>query len=334
MPKTFAITPVKSRLTLDANGEARVTFNVSNTSEQALRARVTPVALQSAQRSWLSVEGDSERSFSADQTHQFTVRIAVPPGTAAGDFSLRLDCAATHNPDELFTEGPVVAFERPVVEPKEPFPWWVVVAAAVLLLVVGTAVWWFVLRDDLVTVPNLFGKTVPQAQEELSQANLSAAEQVIDRFTQSRDELPPGAAFPPAPGTVVGSRPAAGEKTAAGSRVELEVEVQSVQVPNLKGLSTDQGISRIQSAGLTLGQFEFRASTNEEKAKIVAQEPEAPGRVPAGGAVDLWVGSGPRVAGPFVITQVLSTADLQRLQQFKHREAVRRLLEPENPDNQ
>ncbi len=152
MPKIFAITSVQTRLSLDADGRGTATFTITNTSNRSLRARAIPVALQAAQRAWLSIEGEPERNFEAEGTQQFTVRIAVPPGTTPADFSMRLDCAATDNPDEYFAESPVVAFEIPTPKPVKPFPWWLVIAAAVLLLVIGGAIWFLTRGDSPSTV--------------------------------------------------------------------------------------------------------------------------------------------------------------------------------------
>ncbi len=294
MSKVFAITPVQSRVTLDAKGQARITFNVANTTPQAIRGRVAAVPLQSTQEAWLSVEGEKERAFSAEQTHQFTVVVSVPAKTPPGDFSLRLDCVATHNPDELFTEGPVVAFEAPPAEtPKKPFPWWLVAAAVLLLVVVGGGAWWFFFRT--VVVPNVVGEARSAAEEKLRATGLTVAATVFEEVTQSPQDLEAGSviAFPPQPGIVLRTHPKAGESVERGGEVELTVEGESVIVPPVEGLTTEQAIRRLQGARLGADTFQFSRSSAAQMGIVLKQHPLGDTRFPVGGLVALTIGSGP-----------------------------------------
>jgi PKD repeat protein len=112
---------------------------VTNVKSFPARGRVRVAAQGSARDDWLQVQGDLERNFRADETHQFTVRAAIPNGTPAGTYSFRLDVVNVANPQEDFTEGDTVAVQwKPdAVEPPRPFPWWLVAAA--VLLVVGVS---------------------------------------------------------------------------------------------------------------------------------------------------------------------------------------------------
>lgn len=147
MPNPFSITAATDTIPLDAQGRGSVTYTVSNVSGRARRGRATLTPAEAGQASWLSLEGDVERDFTADGTHQYTVRIATPAGTAPGRHTFGLDMVSVENPDEEWSQGPKVAFEIPATAPpKKPFPWWIV-AVILGLLLVGGLVLWLVLRD-------------------------------------------------------------------------------------------------------------------------------------------------------------------------------------------
>jgi hypothetical protein len=137
MARVFAITTTATSLRLDGQGQAEAPFTVSNASGRALRGRADVRATNAAQQGWLSISGEAERNFPANGTHQIVVRVAAPPGTAAGKGSFRLDMVSAQNPDDDFAEGPTVTFEIPPPVVKPSFPWWIVIVAATVVLIVG-----------------------------------------------------------------------------------------------------------------------------------------------------------------------------------------------------
>jgi hypothetical protein len=145
MARLFTVTTATETPSLDARGHGVVAFTVSNTRPGPLRGRGLVVPLNGAKASWFRVEGDEERDFEAGGTQQFTVRVAVPPGTPPGKGGLRLDVVSVANPDEDFSEGPAVAFE---VRPAAPrtFPLWIPAAAAALLVAAAGVVIWLATR--------------------------------------------------------------------------------------------------------------------------------------------------------------------------------------------
>jgi hypothetical protein len=146
MPGPFNVTAASDSLRLDAQRQGAITFTVSNASGRPRRGRARLVPGDPAQASWLKLEGEAERDFAADGTHQLTVRVAVPAEVPPGRFTFGLDVVSVENPDEEFTQGPKVAAEIPRVEVKKPFPWWILAVAAGLLLVLGLTAW-LLLRD-------------------------------------------------------------------------------------------------------------------------------------------------------------------------------------------
>jgi hypothetical protein len=146
MPNPFSITAAADSIRLDSQGRGSTTFTVSNTSGQIRRGRARLVPSDPGHASWLSVDGDAERNFTADGTHQYTVRIAVPQGTPAGRQTFGFDVVSVENPDEEWSQGPKVAFEVPPPPAKKPFPWWIIVVA-VAVLVVGGLIFWLLSRN-------------------------------------------------------------------------------------------------------------------------------------------------------------------------------------------
>jgi len=148
MPNPFTITTAADSVRLDSQGRGSTTFTVSNRSGQPRRGRARPVPSSPEQASWLSVDGEAERSFSPDGTQQYTVRVASPPGAPTGRYTFGLDVVSVENPDEEWSQGPKVSFEIPATPSpkKKPFPWWILAVVAALLLV-GGVVFWLLSRD-------------------------------------------------------------------------------------------------------------------------------------------------------------------------------------------
>jgi hypothetical protein len=147
MPNPFSITAATDTVRLDAQGRGSTTFTVSNISGRARRGRARLIPTDPGQASWLSLDGEAERDFTADGTQQYTVRAAVPPGTPPGRHTFGLDVVSVENPDEEWSQGPKVAFEVPATPPpKKPFPWWILLVVLALLLV-GSLVAWLLSRN-------------------------------------------------------------------------------------------------------------------------------------------------------------------------------------------
>jgi hypothetical protein len=158
MANIFTITTVRQTLKADAEGQATTVFTVTNSTSRPLRGIVKIRPLGNTQAQWLAIEGETERDFSAGGTHQFTVTFKKPKVPAAPDtapqpaesFPFRVDAVSAINPDEDFTEGPVVTVETAAGQPlpvKKPFPWWILIVAGILL-VVGIVVTLLLLRGD------------------------------------------------------------------------------------------------------------------------------------------------------------------------------------------
>jgi hypothetical protein len=159
MAKSFAITTTATApLKADAKGHTQVVFTVTNTSARPVRGLGKVKPLGDTKREWLRLEGEAERDFAAGATQQFTVNFAGPSTPAAGKpgagttestaaapappppppkYPFRLDLVSAQNPDEDFTEGPVVTVEMmpaPVVNGGGS-KWWILILIAAVVLI-------------------------------------------------------------------------------------------------------------------------------------------------------------------------------------------------------
>jgi hypothetical protein len=151
MANVFAITTATEDIKADLDGKASAVFTVTNTSSKPIRGIANARPLGSTRQDWLSVEGESERDFSANEKQQFTVNFykapvtlsAGSPAQPAEKFPFRLDVASAVDSDEVFTEGPQVRIEvagaRPPQE-KKPFPWWILIIIGAVAVLAGVVV--------------------------------------------------------------------------------------------------------------------------------------------------------------------------------------------------
>ena len=220
--RIFAITAARETVSLDNQGRAGVSFTASNTGPKPMAGQAKLISIGSTKEAWLSLEGEHERKFAKGEAQQFTVKVAVPPGTPVGKYSFRLNIISVENPDDEFTEGPSVSFEvkelAPAAVAPRKFPWWIVAVAGVLVLGGGLITW--LLMPEKVKVPNMVGMPFEEAVNSLNTAKLKLAKETKDTGTQK-------------PGIVIEQSPKAKEDVSAGSEVKLTIEGVSVRVPDL-----------------------------------------------------------------------------------------------------
>ncbi|HEY5952798.1 MAG TPA: PASTA domain-containing protein [Terrimicrobiaceae bacterium] len=279
--RIFAITVAHETVTLDDQGRAQVSFTVSNTGPKSLAGRAKLIALGSTKEAWLTLDGEPERTFAKGESHQFTIKIATPPGTPTGKYAFRLNIISVENPDDDFTEGPSVSFEvrelAPVAPPPRKFPWWIVAVAG--LVVVGAAIIAWLLVPAKMTVPNVVGHPVDEARELLKDFAYTEA----DHQSTGKSE----------PGVVIAQDPAKGARLAKGSKVAVTIEADSVKVPKLLGLSASQADETFKDSRLELKK-EIRAAGGRP-GTIVDQQPKAEERVAPGTVVTAFVEPEPQM---------------------------------------
>lgn len=120
MASSFAVTTTTGSINIGSGRQSSVSYTVTNRRGGPCRGRVSVVALEGAQQDWFWIPGEIERPFQTGETHQFPVEVRIPANAQPGPYALRLDVVAEDNPDEDYTQGPVVAFT--VFTASEPIP--------------------------------------------------------------------------------------------------------------------------------------------------------------------------------------------------------------------
>jgi hypothetical protein len=141
MARKFTITTPTNLAQADAQGRVQVQFTVTNTSGMPERRLFRVVPLGDAKESWLSLAGESERSFPPDGVHQISVAANVPPGTPAGRYGFRLDSISATRAGEEIEEGPAVYFDVAAPAPPKKSKAWLWILIAVLALVIAIVLW-------------------------------------------------------------------------------------------------------------------------------------------------------------------------------------------------
>jgi Ricin-type beta-trefoil lectin domain-like/PASTA domain len=223
MAHIFDITAPGDAVSLGPSGTGEIPFTVTNVSASAVRGRAVLGPEKSAVLPWLKLAGEQERLLQPKQTDTFLVKVAVPPGTNAGDYSFRLDIVSVARPDEDSTQGP--AIKIPVIlapPPPKPFPWWILAVAAVVIGGLSYAALKLI-PGNKVTVPDLRGKTVEQAQALLMPLHLKLGTQTKTPVAQSDVDH------------IVGQTPAYDPKnptlTPPGSIVDVQIGIANTAPP-------------------------------------------------------------------------------------------------------
>ncbi len=286
MSGPFAITAATSSVRLDANRRATTAFTVSNTSGIPVRGRARLVPQDPAAQGWLTLIGEAERNFSTTGTEQYTVQVVVPADAAPGRYIFRLDVVGVVNPDEMFSEGPTVTFEVGGSKPqKKPFPWWILLVLAGTLAIIACIVT-FVLWPRGVEVPDVTGMTVQDATGVLVEAGFGVGEVTL----VSSDGVPQGG--------VIRSDPAGNENAKEGTEVSLVISdgpasPDTVQVPNLSGLTPAEAEAELGQADLVLGGSINEFNDAIAAGQVIESNPAAGTEVAPGWAVVLIVSDGP-----------------------------------------
>ena len=182
-----------------------------------------------------------------------------------------------------------------------------IIAVAVLAFLSG--ILWSLagnLFGSEVGVPNIVGKDIAQADEELRQLGLVL--KVIGR--ENNDSV--------AADSIIKQDPIPGRKVKAGREIEviLSQGVEQVKVPNVTGVTVSDATTRLSNKGLNLGTIDNVWDEKYAEGIVISQDPLADTSVTAGTKVNLSVSKGkqpPRAAVPDVkgMTVTEATAKLQ-----------------------
>ncbi|MCD6351906.1 MAG: Stk1 family PASTA domain-containing Ser/Thr kinase, partial [Armatimonadetes bacterium] len=169
-------------------------------------------------------------------------------------------------------------------------PQWLLMSIALIfavLLIVGVA--WLTKHafypgevPSLVQVPSVKGLTLHEAKQKLSKYGLEAG-----KVTYQESDLYEV-------GTVIEQRPRMGSTVEKGTEVTLVINRGKATVPmvDVRGMTLDDAITRLERAGLTLGNVERRYDDSLPKDRVIEQAVEPGTGVEKGQPIDLVVSKG------------------------------------------
>ena len=195
-----------------------------------------------------------------------------------------------------------------VAEQRRNKGWWIWVLLLVLLAaVVAGLIYVFAGGDDQVTVPNVIGKTVAQAETALTDAGLQ-----LGTVTEKANAQATA-------GTITSQNPAAGATSTEGSRVNLVIAAppEGVLVPDVTGKSSANAKSTLEQAGLTYN-ITSVYSSKVDKDLVVSQSPQAGKRVEQGTQVALSVSRGPEPPANVIVPDVTGMTTSKAQQTLKN----------------
>ncbi|MBN1937946.1 MAG: PASTA domain-containing protein [Candidatus Aminicenantes bacterium] len=139
-----------------------------------------------------------------------------------------------------------------------------------------------ILRGELITLPDLSGKTVEEARSLLSAKKIDVA--ISEKRFDSRT----------AKGLILAQNPSAGSRIKPGRTISVAVSQGSeqIEVPKLEGRSLEMAGQVLKSAGLRRGRVTQIHTPRAAAGRILGQEP-APGTITGRGSeVDFLVSRG------------------------------------------
>ncbi len=189
--RSFSITTPVPSIRMDASRQGSCAFAVTNALERPMRGRATLQPMGATKPEWLSLSGTDERTFAAGETHQFSVKLALPPEAPAGSYPFQLVVVNVDNPDEDYTTGPTISFEAPApAQPvkRKPFPWWIPAAAGAVVLLIVVLV--LALRNRGPEEPGTGGSGQPAAEVIFTSPDFDGANSFVDLGAPGRLNFP------------------------------------------------------------------------------------------------------------------------------------------------
>jgi serine/threonine-protein kinase len=164
---------------------------------------------------------------------------------------------------------------------------WISLSLLIVLLVLvcsGLTMLYFVFfGGSSVTMPDLVGKSVIVAMENLQQLGLLPKVEEVGSYQM--------------PGVVLGQLPEAGDKVKRGRVVILRVSSggERYALPDVRGMQYESALSKLEESGFIAGDVLRIYDGNVPPGVVIAQSPAAPARVPPKTRVNVLVSLGPNV---------------------------------------
>jgi beta-lactam-binding protein with PASTA domain len=258
--RTFTITRPEGSVKPDAFGKAKIPFTVTNVSGRSLKSTIEIIPENPADSKILTLEGERERPFSANDTQ--TVNVMLTGGAKPGDHRFSIKLVPLDYPDDS-EEGPGVAFAIAQPDHKK-FPWWMVIAAAAVGVCGGLG--YYLLSNKKVAVPDCVTKptTFAQAQQTLQAVGLLAVK-ADERSDASKSS-----------GAVI-AEDHIGDKVPKGTKINFIVNAQQIPVVRVKGLLLEEAKTRLADAGFLIDKAvkqQNQPTDDPTVNRVLAQDPD------------------------------------------------------------
>jgi hypothetical protein len=272
-----------STVKLDSQGRGTVQYTVKNLSARAIDGRAVLLSLPQTkppsgpvEKGWVKVDGTSDRHFDIDKEETFTVKIQVPPNSAAaaGKYTFRLDTVWVNQPDQGDAGGAVAFTVAASTGKKSSFPLWLIPVILVVLIAIGVGLYFALRGGGGDKVPDLKAKTVDDATTALESVDMTLDTKSV-----------PGK--PEDSGKILSQDPVAGAKATKGGKVEVTVgaapSAKMVPVANVVGQTLASAIQTLSRDQLNVTPS-FAGDTSKP---VASQSPGAGASVPANSSVTL-----------------------------------------------
>ena len=270
----FEVAAAASQIQLNADGKGEAVFTVTNRSSGSVRAQIKLRPLEETKSEWLSLAGQAEQDFGPGSLSQVIVRVNAHAPAPAGKYEFRIDVIPIDNPDEDYSEGPVVTLRTGLpARPARPFPWAALLAISAGFVLIAALIYFVIPKK--VDVPKVTNMRFAEAEKMIRDAGLTMEKEV--REDPSVDDE-----------KVIDQSPKEGTKIRSGGIIKLTVAVPlTFDIPNVAGKTFEEASGEISALGLKVEKVaEEYAGADEDL--VVDQEPKE-GRLKKGGVIKLTV---------------------------------------------
>ncbi len=274
------------------------TFTVSNIYGSQLRIGFQCQFDKPEQKKWAKPKEPVERDFGDQGSEQVKLEIQIPKDAVPGKYNLKLLVYSLKDPNLDFTLSDPIVVEVTAVDaiapkPKQIWPW--IVAGVTTLLIIGVVTW--ILLPTNVIIPNLVGKPIDEVTTLLEGKKIPLGEVTEERTGKAQV------------GEVLSQSPAADTtvKKSDLKPIKLVVEIFSVGVPDVKGMTVTQAQHEFKLNGLKLGAVNEQKTGSAPGGTVLKTDPEIGTRVAPDAEIMLSVET-QSVIIPSVAGQLLTQA--------------------------
>ena len=273
MPSIVTINATDAEQTLDAGGQATLSFDVANTTTRrmSLRSRILTEG-DGAVPAWLNLSEGADLELDPSEAMRVSL-IATPPEGTNADLGVRLEVFEVDLPEEnVDRSSPVrlrVIAPEPAPEPKPARPRWLIpaIVGAVAVVALGGGATWWLTRGGL---PDVTGMIRTEAETVLTAIPVRNITYEMEEDTEAR------------PGTVIAQFPRRG--TANPEDLTVELDLAARPMPDFEGMNLTEVLRAMADLNLRLGDVFPSIGSGLPHAAVTKTDPPA-GTIVTGGQV-------------------------------------------------